>query len=134
MLGKILFTLAVIFVVALIWRTRRPPSTETHREPRLVNPAPQARRWPIRGLAMGVIALMLVASSYLLYEHWRDGSEVIFIRVVDASSGRSAEYRAARGDIEDRSFTTVDGRHVVLADTERLETSTVRSASAMGQN
>ena len=78
---------------------------------------------------MAAVVLMLLASGYLLYQHWRDGSEVIFIRVVDASSGRSAEYQAQRGDIDDREFVTTDGRRVVLAETERLETSTVRSPS-----
>jgi hypothetical protein len=53
---------------------------------------------------------------------------------VDASSGRAAEYRAQRGDIEDREFVTTDGRRVVLADTERLETSTIRSPGVLDQN
>lgn len=132
MLGKVLFTIAVILVVALIWRTRKPPNGDVPVAPRLINPA--STRWPIKGLALGTGALMLVASAYLLYDHWRDNSEVIFIRVVDASSGRTAEYRAHRGEIEDREFTTVDGRHIVLAETERLETSTVRSPGSADRN
>lgn len=129
MIGKVLFTIAVILVVALIWRTRHPRSPSGRAEPRLINPAPQ-HRWPLKGLAIGALTLMLLASALLLYNHWRDSSEVIYIRVVDASSGRSAEYRAARGDIGDRVFVTTDGRRIVLADTERLETSTVRRPSA----
>lgn len=89
---------------------------------------------PVRALAIGAVALMLLTSAYLLYEHWRDGSEVIFIRVVDAPTGRSVEYRAQRGNIKDREFITTDGRRIVLAETERLETSTVRSPSSLGQN
>jgi hypothetical protein len=34
------------------------------------------------------------------------------------------EYRAYRGDIEERAFVTVDNVSVTLAATERLETST----------
>jgi len=133
MIGKILFTLAVILVVALVWRTRRPTDSQERPPPRLINPA-QPRRWPIKGLALAVAVLMLLASAYLLYDHWRDNSEVIFIRVVDASSGRAVEYRAQRGDIEDREFVTTDGRRVVLADTERLETSTIRSPGVLDRN
>ncbi|MCB1925103.1 MAG: hypothetical protein KDJ27_15400 [Gammaproteobacteria bacterium] len=133
MLGKILFTLAVIVLVALVWRTRQSRTSASQYEPRLVNP-PMQRRWPIRGLAIGIVGLMVAAFAYLLYDHWRDNNEVIFIRVVDASSGRAAEYRAARGDIDDRSFTTVDGRRIVLAETERLETSTIRSPVATDRN
>lgn len=132
MIGKVLFTLGVIMVVAFIWRTRRPAAPED-RVPRLVNPAP-TRRWPIRGLALAGGAVMLLASVYLLYDHWRDNNEVIFIRVVDASSGRSAEYRAQRGDIDDREFVTTDGRRIVLAETERLETSTLRTPGVLDRN
>ncbi|MCP5431131.1 MAG: hypothetical protein H6962_13680 [Chromatiaceae bacterium] len=77
---------------------------------------------------------MLLASGFLLYEHWRDSTEVIFIRVVDAGTGRATEYRAQRGDIEDREFLTTDGRRVFLAETERLETSTIRPGRPPGQN
>ena len=133
MIGKVLFTIGVILVVALIWRTRSPARVSAQRPPRLINPQTQ-RRWPIRGLAIGAVVLMLLGSGYLLYEHWRDGSEVIFIRVVDAGSGRAAEYRAQRGDIQDREFVTTDGRRIVLAETERLETSTVRAPSSADRN
>lgn len=133
MIGKVLFTIAVVLVVALIWRTRNPGNARQRPLPRLVNP-PRSRRWPLRGLAIGVVTLMLLASAFLLYEHWRDSSEVIYIRVVDAGSGRAAEYQAQRGDIAEREFTTTDGRRIVLAETERLETSTIRSASAPDRN
>jgi hypothetical protein len=133
MLGKVLFTIAVILVVALIWRTRRPQSPDDQAPPLLINP-PQSRRSPLRLLALAVVVMMLLASAFLLYEHWRDTSEVIFIRVVDAGSGRATEYRAQRGDIQDREFVTTDGRRIVLAETERLETSTIRSPSSAARN
>lgn len=133
MIGKVLFTLAVVLVVALIWRTRQADRGAPALAERVINP-PADRRRPIRYLAFAVVVLIVLSSGYLLYDHWRDSSEVIYIRVVDASSGRSAEYRAERGDIEDREFVTTDGRRIVLADTERLETSTIRSPGAAGRN
>jgi small-conductance mechanosensitive channel len=133
MIGKILFTLAVILLVALIWRTRSPRLPSPQARPRLVNPAAK-RLSPVRVLAVATVTLMLVASAYLLYEHWRDSSDVIFIRVIDAGSGRTVEYRAQRGDIQEREFFTTDGRRIVLAETERLETSTIRSPSSVDQN
>ena len=133
MIGKILFTLAVVLLVALIWRARSPrlPAAQAH--PRLVNPAPK-RLSPVRVLAVATVALMLLASGYLLFEYWRDSSDVIFIRVIDAGSGRAVEYRAQRGHIKEREFLTTDGRRIVLAETERLETSTIRSPSSANQN
>ena len=133
MIGKILFTIGVILVVALIWRTRKPNALSGREPPRLINPVRETRS-SVRILAISVVVVLLIASVYLVYDHWRDSNEIIFIRVVDATSGRAAEYQAQRGDIEDREFTTVDGRRIVLADTERLETSTVRAPSSTGQN
>lgn len=132
MLSKILFTLAVIIVVALIWRTRQ-RRLPMQPSPRLVNP-PRGRRLPWRVLAFGAVGLMVLATGVLLYDYWRERSEVIFIRVVDSGSGRATEYRAQRSDIGERDFVTTDGRHVVLAETERLETSTVRHPSVTGRN
>jgi hypothetical protein len=133
MIGKVLFTLAVVLVVALIWRTKQSDRTSEPVPPRLINP-PDKRRDLIRYLAYAAGVMILVASGYLLYDHWRDSSEVIFIRVVDARSGRAVEYQAARGDIQDREFVTTDGRRIVLAETQSLETSTVRPPLAKDRN
>ena len=130
MIGKVLFTLGVVLVVALIWRTRRPPLPTSADAPRLINPTRPRDRNVLRYLAFAVVGVLLTASVYLLYDHWRDRHEVVFVRVVDASTGRSVDYRAQRGDIGDREFITEDGRKIVLAETERLETSTL----SKGQN
>lgn len=126
MVGKILFTLGVILVVYLIWRTRNPVLPQRDISPRVINPPPERRR-PLRLLAVVAAALMLTASALLLYDYWRDNNEVIVIRVIDAGSGTVTEYRARRGEIGDREFVSLDGRRVVLAETERLETSTISS-------
>jgi hypothetical protein len=126
MIGKILFTLGVILVVYLIWRTRSPGLPQRDLSPRVINP-PADRRRPLRLLAIAAVALMLTASALFLYDYWRDNNAVIVIRVIDAGSGTVTEYRARRGDVGDREFLSVDGRHVVLAETERLETSTLSS-------
>ncbi len=126
MLGKILLTLGVVLVVALIWRTRGPAFVSDRESPRLIN-AMLGRRRPHRRVILAAVVLVLITSSYLLFAHWQGNREVISVRVVDAGTGRTAQYRAQRGDIEDREFVTTDGRHVVLADTERLETGPVKA-------
>jgi len=133
MIGKILFTLGVILVVMLIWRTRQPAPDQTRLPPRVINP-PSARRRGWFALAIAAAVLMLVASGLLLYDYWRDNNEVIVIRVIDARSGQAAEYRAQRGEIRDREFVTTDGRRVVLAETERLETSTLSTPVPQDRN
>lgn len=130
MLTKILFTIAVIVAVLAFVRFRQ--QRESHIasvQPRVVNP-PKKRDLPIGWLATAAVSLMLVASGVLIYNHWKDANVVISVRVVDAGSGKSTSYRAYRGDVEDRQFVTVEGVHVVLAETERLETTT----RSMGRN
>jgi protein-S-isoprenylcysteine O-methyltransferase Ste14 len=121
MLTKILFTLAVIALVFGMMRFRRQRGIEMRQRPQPL-PVPTRAPFPIGWLATGVVVLMLLVGGVLLYDHWRDNNQVIHVRVVDAGSGHSVNYRAYRGDIEDREFVTVDGVHVVLAETERLET------------
>jgi hypothetical protein len=133
MIGKILFTLGVIALVALIWRTRQPVRA-VDTTPRLINPKRPRRLEMFRYLAFGVVAVLLAASVYLLYDHWRDRHEIVHVRVIDASSGRYSEYRVRRGDIGDRRFVTEDGREIVLAETERLETSIVSAPRQPVQN
>jgi len=125
MLTKILFTAAVVLAVVGLMRFRRQREALVARdEPRLVNPVTRKKSMPIAWLATIAVTLMLIASGVLLYNHWKDSNVVITVRVVDAGSGKSETYRAYRGDVDDREFVTVDGIRVVLAETERLETST----------
>jgi len=124
MLTKILFTAAVIAVVLTLMRFRRQREAQVRRaEPRVVNAPKPKKGMPVAWLATAAVSLMLIASGVFLYTHWQDSNLVILVRVVDAGSGKSETYRAKRGDVEDREFVTVDGVRVVLAETERLETS-----------
>ena len=124
MLTKILFTVAVVVAVLAFARFRQQRQSQmASAAPRVID-APQRRPVPVGWLASAAVVLMLIASGVLIYTHWQDANVLIQVRVVDAGTGKVATYRAYRGDISDREFTTVDGVHVVLAATERLETTT----------
>lgn len=132
MLTKILFTAAIIaaVVVYLRYRAQKRFEGSSTPGPRLINPPPEKKNRSIGWLATAAIGLMLAGTALFLFLTWRDANEVIYLRVIDAVSGKSTQYEAYRGDIDDRRFRTTDGRHVTLAETERLETTTVRQ----GQN
>lgn len=132
MITKILFTLGLIVVVLAVVRFRQqrgaaPPRID---RPDAVEAAPFLRRTHVGWLATAAVVLMLFASGLFLFLTWRDANEIIRVQVIDAGSGRSATYQAFRGEIEDRSFRTTDGRRIVLAETERMET----AAFMPGQN
>jgi hypothetical protein len=116
MFGKILLTAAVIAAAVLVLRLRSRRGV-----PATVSPAGRGPGGLMGWLAVGVIALMLVGAALMFYLEWRADDEIVDVRVIDAGSGQVSSYRVRRGDVDERSFVTVDGRRVVLAETERLE-------------
>ncbi|MEJ2575823.1 MAG: hypothetical protein P8106_03820 [Gammaproteobacteria bacterium] len=116
MFGKILLTVAVIVGAVLILRLRARRAA-----PAQAVAAPVGQGRVIRGLAVGAVIVMLAAAVLMLYLEWRAGSEVIQVRVIDARSGQAQTYQVLRGDVDERSFLTTDGRRIVLAETERME-------------
>lgn len=128
MITKILFTIGVIIAGMAYARYRAQQGMlDRPSQPRekLVNPAPvnkPKRMFSVATLAGAAVVVMILASGLMLYQSWVDSNKVVYIKVVEAGSGASAEYQAYRGDIDDRSFTTTDGRLITLATTERMET------------
>ena len=118
MITKILFTIAVIGAVVLFTRY-----FAGRQGPRPAAPAPGRARpaAPVRLAAYGVIVLIVAASALWIVLEWRSAHEILRIRVINSATGVAAEYEAYRSDIEQRSFRTVDGRRVNLAEVERLE-------------
>ena len=120
---KLLLMALVIAGAVLTVRMRQPG-----REPaRPVAPAPApssgGRFSPVRIAAAAVVLLMILGTGLFLYLQWRDAHEIVVVRVVDSSSGRSVTYEAYQSDVEGRSFRTLDGRVVTLAEVERMELS-----------
>ena len=115
MLTKILFTLAVILVVALVFRVKntpvKPGATQTQNSKGGVSAAMVA--YTLLGLVIAISALVFVL-------HWQDQHKVIDIQVTN-SQGNALKYQAYKKAIEGRRFTTIDGVSVDLADSDRIE-------------
>lgn len=117
MLGQILLTLAVIAIAYLVLRSRRapsparkqPPTDRRHLSPQLA-----------KILANGLLAFMLLGSLFYLVNQWQRGRQVVTVEVVNANTGQVSEFRAQRGDVEGRTFVTLDGQRIRLADVERM--------------
>ncbi len=124
LLGKILLTAVVIAIVLLVVRYRAQARLPVPREPVTVTMSHRSPV-PVGWVASAVVIVMLAVVLYWLYSAWRDDHDVLYVRVVDAGTGHVTEYRAYRGDIDDREFVTTDGVRVRLAETERLELTTI---------
>lgn len=114
MITKILFTIAIIALVIFSSRyLGSRPAPARGGEPN----ASKAMRWT----AYIVIGLVVLASALWLTLEWRSAHEIVPVRVINSATGGAVEYEAYRTDIEARTFRTLDGRRVNLADVERLE-------------
>ena len=125
MLTKVLFTVAVIIAVVFFVRLRRRAELGTP----TAYPSVATSRISynlVRWLASAVVVLMIAGAAFFMYRDWRSASEIVRVRVIDAGTGNYSEYEVYRGEIDDRSFRTIDGRRIFLADTERMETSVSR--------
>jgi len=118
MLIKILFTLAVVVLVVAVVRFRQRPAVA----PESVAKNSTTNVW-VRNFAIGVLVVMLSGAVLLFYLHWREGHQLMQVRIIDSNSGRISEYQVYRKQLGERHFKTQDGRQVSLAETERMEVS-----------
>lgn len=114
MLTKILLTALVIIAVVLYLRRRTAAGTAQ----RGMQAAP-AGYW--RLLPAGLLLAALVVSAVMFWLEWQDEHRVFTARVIDTRTGDVTTYSVYPGAVRGRTFETVDGRSVTLADVERLE-------------
>ena len=117
MLGKILLTLAVILGAWLVIRQRlqgRKPAPPPPPTRPLLPPA------VVRAFAVGLVAVMVSGRLLWLYLDWESSRGLVNVRVINANTGEETSFQARRQDIGERQFTTLDGRHVTLAEIERM--------------
>ncbi|WP_078476097.1 hypothetical protein [Solemya elarraichensis gill symbiont] len=117
MITKILLTIAVIIVVMLMFRRKAPRSG-----PQTIEATNDNKR-ALKIAAVVAVGVMIAGAALWMLTSWRDATEIVEVRVVNSQTGDSVLYQAHRNDIDDRSFRTVKGVRVVLAETERLEVS-----------
>ena len=123
MFTKILLTLGVIAIAWLVVsnRARRERVSAASSSTRLAAPPTGRRDGALRLAAYGLVVLMILGSGVFLYLQWRDEYRIVNVEVINTQTGRSVSYQARRGDVEARSFLTLDGRLVNVAETERIE-------------
>jgi hypothetical protein len=66
---------------------------------------------------------MLAGTGLYLFEGWEAGRRPVTVRVINANTGAVVTYQVSPKDVTGRSFQTLDGRRVTLADVERMEVS-----------
>ena len=116
MLTKLLFTALIIAASVLYLRHR---SSARRPAPSLQPPPASARYW--RALPAVLLLTMLGVSALVFWLQWREAHRIFTLRVVDTRTGKETVYPVYPDAVQGRSFRTVDGRVVTLADVERME-------------
>lgn len=136
MLGKLFLALILLgFVVLLMMKTKRGGgSAQNDGVEREVNPQFKAGETidaedgkPAKPLsdsrlaAYIFIGLVAVTSVVMLVWQWQDRNQQAIVAIINTESGNTIEYRSKYSLIEERSFQTLDGRTVTVAENERIE-------------
>ena len=116
MLTKIIFTLAVIVIVALIFRTKTRPTQLHH----AIDNVKDSGGVSARFVAYTLLALVIATSALVFVLHWNEQHRIMNIQVTD-SQGQSVTYQAYKKSIDGRQFTTLDNVAVTLGADDRIE-------------
>lgn len=127
MFTKFLILILVILGVWVAFRVKTaPPGTPAplrHPSPaRPTHPGWLPAGAPL-AIAYVLVAVMLAGTGLYLFEGWEAGRRPVTVRVINANTGEVITYRVSPKDVTGRSFRTLDGRRVTLADVERMEIS-----------
>jgi hypothetical protein len=120
MLTKILLTILVAVIAITVARSRAVERVRANPQFGRALPPPRRSAWD-RLLPAALVMLVVGIGVGYLYLEWIDAHEEVQVRVVNAQTGEVMTFLARKKDIHARSFKTLDGRIISLADVERLE-------------
>ena len=120
MIAKIFYTMLVIVIVGMIFRSQNQAKVDKQRSEQNKPETPEQNSMAPKSVAYLLIGLLIVVSGVVYYFSWSDANQLITLRVIN-SSGTLTEYQAYRKDIRGREFSSIDGVIIQLADSDRLE-------------
>jgi len=121
MITKIFFTMLVIIIVGMIFKSKSQSKSSPRNQQKVAeNPSTEPTSLAPKTVAYMLVGLLIVVSGVVYYFSWSDSREVVTLRVISAG-GTLSEYQAYRKDIKGREFNSIDGIYIRLADTDRLE-------------
>ncbi|MYD78335.1 MAG: hypothetical protein F4239_05440 [Gammaproteobacteria bacterium] len=118
MLTKILFTIAVIVVVLLVYQARFRPVSQAVQKAKHNTAFPNK---PSKWVVYTVAGILAVSSGIVYFFKWQSDNTILTIRVINAQQEEPFSYKARQKDIKGRTFTTLDGRVVTLGASDRIE-------------
>ncbi|NQV70261.1 MAG: hypothetical protein HQ498_09570 [Pseudohongiella sp.] len=132
MLGKILLTLAVIITAIFYIRRRDLQQAASNGTTAKAEPTanisktskPVAEDSLSADLRLGAymfLALIVALGGLLYYFRWQDDHSILTVTLHRDNQAENTIYQVYKYQLQDRSFTTLDGILVTVASTERME-------------
>ncbi len=115
MLTKILITLAVIIIVAIVFRTKAAPAAS-----RTAEPPDEQGALSVRAVTYALLGIMLLIAAGIFVVKYQADNKIINIRVI-SEDGTSTVYQARQKTIKGRHFITLDDKQVTLGESDRIE-------------
>ena len=115
MLTKIFFTLLVMIVVGLVFRTKtasrsKQPESKPSEEGSL----------SVRTVTYGLIGVLILISALIFVFKYQSDNRIVNIRVI-SEDGTGTTYQARQKEIKGRQFLTLEGIKVTLGESDRVE-------------
>lgn len=127
MLSKFLITLIVIVIAFFVVRQRH-LSNEMANKPTLVITPKLKKKNPKDELASDMragayifLVLMISLGVTLYYFDWQDDHTILTVNLHRDNQSQPISYEVYKYQLQERSFTTIDGRSITVASDERME-------------
>ncbi|BBB26496.1 hypothetical protein [Amphritea japonica] len=117
MVTKIVLTLLVI-LAAYIYLKRRRVMTQSRVKPVEVS---QASDGPFRLIAIFLLLMSLAGTSGYVIYHWIDGRQLLQVTLVSPGTEKPQLYKVYKSELNERSFTTVQGQIIRISSQDRLQ-------------
>jgi hypothetical protein len=122
MIGRILLTLAVIAIAYVFVRQRRlAEEAENKPVPVKKDKLRDELSQDLRMAAYMFMVLMVGIGGAVYYFRWQDEHTILTINLHRENQAQPVSYQVYKYQLQERSFTTIDGTHVTVAGSERME-------------
>ena len=116
MLTKILVTVLVVLAVITFYRIKNAKRPGVRRVETTRSPADNRFG---RMVAYGFVGLLILISAGWYGLYWQEQHRIITIRVIGDSG--TTTYKAYNKDLKGNRFESIDGKTVILGESERVE-------------
>lgn len=124
MLTKILVTALIILACFYYLRYQRNKQLAGTQKAIAATPARKfSLTSQIKWLAGGLVVLTICAALASFIYGWLDKRQILNVKVTSPYSGEVVTYQVYKGDMNERSFETVQGQKIRIGNSERIEVS-----------